>query len=67
MQVRLAQHDGHLTFEVRDDGAGFDVARAGSGTGLQGMVDRLEAIGGSLSVTSEPGAGTTVSGRVPVG
>ncbi len=67
VQVRLAQHDGHLTFEVRDDGAGFDVARAGSGTGLQGMVDRLEAIGGSLSVTSEPGAGTTVSGRVPVG
>ncbi len=66
VEVRLAQHDGHLTFEVRDDGAGFDAATAGRGTGLQGMVDRLEAIGGSLSVTSEPGAGTTISGRVPV-
>ena len=66
MEVRLAQSNGHLTFEIRDDGAGFDAATAAHGTGLQGMADRLEAVGGSLSVTSAPGAGTTVSGRVPV-
>ncbi len=36
------------------------------GTGLQGMADRLDAIGGSLTVTSTPGAGTTVTGTVPV-
>jgi signal transduction histidine kinase len=64
--VRLVHEDGHLTFVVHDDGAGFEVATAARGTGLQGMTDRLEAIGGSLSVVSEPGAGTTVSGRVPV-
>lgn len=67
VHVRLAQEGGHLTFEIRDDGAGFEVATAARGTGLQGMTDRLEAIGGSLSVASELGAGTTVSGRLPVG
>jgi signal transduction histidine kinase len=66
VEVRLAQSDGHLTFEIRDDGTGFDMATAVRGTGLQGMSDRIEAIGGSLAVTSEPGAGTTVSGSVPV-
>jgi signal transduction histidine kinase len=67
VDVRLAQSDGHLTFEIRDDGAGFDTSGAAHGTGLQGMADRVEAIGGSLSVTSAPGAGTMVSGWVPVG
>jgi signal transduction histidine kinase len=66
VEVLLVQSDGHLTFEIRDDGAGFDTATAVRGTGLQGMADRVEAIGGSLSVASEPGRGTTVSGRVPV-
>jgi signal transduction histidine kinase len=38
----------------------------GYGTGLHGIADRLEAIGGTLSVDSQPGAGTTVRGRIPV-
>jgi len=42
-------------------------AVVGRGTGLQGMADRLDAIDGTLEVTSEPGAGTRVHGRVPVG
>ena len=53
-------------FEVRDDGRGFDPASTGYGTGLQGIADRLDAIGGSLSVRSAPGEGTTVAGRIPV-
>ena len=65
-EVRLAKQDGHLTFEVRNDGAGFDVDGRGHGTGLQGMADRLEAIGGTLEVQSSPGTGTRVMGRVPV-
>jgi hypothetical protein len=36
------------------------------GTGLQGMADRLEAVGGRLEVSSAPGRGTTVRGSVPV-
>ncbi|MEO8292216.1 MAG: ATP-binding protein [Actinomycetota bacterium] len=67
VDLRLARNDGQLTFQIHDDGEGFDPKEASHGTGLQGMVDRLEAIGGSLSVSSEPGAGTTITGRVPVG
>jgi signal transduction histidine kinase len=65
-EVLLAQENGVLRFEVRDDGTGFDVAAARSGTGLQGMTDRLDAIGGELRIESEPGAGTVVGGMVPV-
>jgi signal transduction histidine kinase len=51
---------------VTDDGAGFDTAAGGSGTGLQGMRDRLAVLGGDVALTSAPGAGTTVRGRVPL-
>ena len=62
--VRLRSAEGWLTFEVQDDGAGFEPADA-SGSGIQGMVDRLDAIGGSLELQSSPGAGTLVRGRIP--
>ena len=66
--VSLSQTDGTLTFAVADDGVGFTVGeRTSSGTGLQGMADRLDAIGGALEIRSAPGEGTTVLGRVPVG
>jgi signal transduction histidine kinase len=64
--IRLAAPNGDLTFQVRDDGVGFDPDSAGRGTGLQGMADRLEALGGSLEVSSVIGGGTTVSGRIPI-
>jgi len=56
---------GALEFSVTDDGAGFDPGASGYGTGLQGMADRLAALGGGLQVQSEPGHGTTVTGRLP--
>jgi len=62
--VRLARANGHLTFTVHDDGRGFDRDATSFGTGLQGMIDRLDAVGGDLQVVSAPGAGTTVMGRV---
>jgi signal transduction histidine kinase len=64
--VALACHDGHLGFTVADDGAGFDTTHVTRGTGLQGMADRLAALGGSLQLHSTPGQGTTVSGTLPV-
>jgi signal transduction histidine kinase len=64
--VRLEQRDGMLRFTVRDDGRGFDPRATISGTGLQGMTDRLEAVGGSLRIDSAIGTGTTVIGVVPV-
>jgi signal transduction histidine kinase len=64
-EVRLAQSNGDLTFEVSDDGAGFDMDRTSYGTGLRGMADRVEAIGGMLEIRSAPGRGTSVAGRIP--
>jgi signal transduction histidine kinase len=64
--VRLVQSNGSLSFSVIDRGRGFDPGSVRSGTGLQGMADRLAAVGGSLDVTSAAGSGTTVEGRVPL-
>jgi hypothetical protein len=35
------------------------------GTGLQGIADRLDTVGGTVTIVSEPGVGTTVSGSIP--
>ena len=66
VEVRLHEEDGALRFVVTDDGAGFDVATTPRGAGLQNMADRVEALGGELSIVSAPGSGTTVTGRIPV-
>jgi signal transduction histidine kinase len=63
--VRLTQDHGMLTFEVADDGRGFDPNAARTGSGLQGIADRLAALGGHLEVQSAPGRGTTLVGAVP--
>jgi signal transduction histidine kinase len=63
--VQLIDDDGWLTFVVNDDGVGFDPAGTPLGTGLQGMGDRLDALGGSLDVSSRPAEGTTLTGRIP--
>jgi signal transduction histidine kinase len=64
--VRLHEESDSLIFEVEDDGTGFDPATTRYGTGLQGMADRLAALGGELSVVSSPGRGTIVRGTIPV-
>jgi signal transduction histidine kinase len=65
--VILAQSNGHLTFEVVDDGRGFDPAAERDGSGLQGIADRLGALHGEVTIRSEPGAGTRIRGRIEVG
>ena len=65
-RITLSAADGALIFAVSDDGAGYDSARTPLGSGLRNMADRLAALGGRLEVRSAPGAGTTVSGRLPV-
>jgi signal transduction histidine kinase len=63
--VAISCPDSHLEFSVTDDGAGFEPAKITHGTGLQGMTDRLAAVGGTLRILTQPGHGTTVSGTLP--
>jgi signal transduction histidine kinase len=65
--IRLRRDDGHLRVEIADDGVGFDPAAARDGTGLRGMADRLDAVGGRLDVRSAPGDGTTITAIVALG
>jgi signal transduction histidine kinase len=64
--VRIRQRDSVLSFEVKDDGVGFDGTHNGRGSGTQNMADRLDALDGTFDLASTPGVGTTVSGSLPV-
>ncbi len=64
--VTLSADAGSLSFEVADTGTGFDYVTTTAGHGIQNMSDRMDALGGELQVTSEPGKGTRVKGKVPV-
>jgi signal transduction histidine kinase len=66
VDITLGERDGDLTFEVTDDGKGFDAATAPRGSGLNNMQDRLSVLGGGVTVTSSEGRGTSVRGRVPL-
>lgn len=66
ISIELSERDGGLGFEVRDDGAGFDPDRARPGQGMSNMTERLAELGGTIEVSSRPGAGTRVAGVVPL-
>jgi signal transduction histidine kinase len=64
VKVELDAHDAVLQLAIRDDGIGG--ANLGHGSGLVGLRDRIEALGGTLQVTSAPGSGTTLLIEIPV-
>lgn len=57
---------GHLSLSIRDDGQGFQPGEAGAGMGLRNMRTRAATLGGTLEVESSPGAGASVSLRLPL-
>jgi signal transduction histidine kinase len=65
-RVELGERDGMLQFAVIDDGRGYDPGVAHESAGVQNMTDRMGALGGSLSIESAPGRGTSVTGEVPL-
>ncbi len=65
VMVSACRVDHQLEVEVADDGVGGAVVRVGSG--LEGLTDRVEALGGSLHLCSQPGQGTSVVAHIPCG
>ncbi len=77
VEVQICEVNGALHFTVRDEGPGFasgsatGAGSAGSGAGsggrgLRNVTARITAVGGTISIRSTPGAGTTIEGSVPV-
>jgi signal transduction histidine kinase len=65
VRVRLCYAGASVRLTVTDDGKGFDQDDANGGYGLRGMLDRVRQVGGTVEVTSAPGAGTEVRAEVP--
>jgi signal transduction histidine kinase len=63
VRVRVERADGRAVVEVADDGVGG--ADRALGTGLRGLADRVDALGGRLRVESPPGRGTVVHVEIP--
>ncbi|MEA2478442.1 MAG: hypothetical protein QOJ07_364, partial [Thermoleophilaceae bacterium] len=63
-EVDLEVRDGTLHVSIRDDGVGG--ADPSQGSGLLGLIDRVEALGGTIAVTSPPGHGTAMALELPV-
>jgi len=70
--ITLAYQGEELFLRVDDDGQGFDVSlitdieESGRGRGVFSMKERIKLLGGTCSIESKPGQGTTVSARVPI-
>jgi PAS domain S-box-containing protein len=62
--VCLARRSGCAVVSVEDDGIGG--ASSDAGSGLRGLLDRIDALGGSFSVRSEPGKGTRIEAEIPL-
>ncbi|HEX4678327.1 MAG TPA: ATP-binding protein, partial [Gaiellaceae bacterium] len=63
VELHVDRRDGALNLAIRDDGIGG--ADPGGGSGLIGLQDRVEALGGTISVASPPGHGTALRVVLP--
>ena len=72
IEIQVDREDARLELIIRDDGAGFDPLETLAGDpaarsfGLLGMRERATAVGGTLAITSRPGAGTTIAATLPL-
>ena len=64
--VTVRQHASELSFEVNDDGPGFDPSDVDGGAGLQNMRDRIGALDGRLTIIASRGRGAKIAGTVPL-
>jgi signal transduction histidine kinase len=64
VNVRVEADEANLHLWIRDDGIGG--VDSGNGSGLTGLIDRVEAIGGTLEISSRPGNGTSLIVEIPL-
>ena len=64
VQLHVTSTDTQLRVEITDDGTGG--ADPANGSGLRGLADRIEALGGHLTITSPPGHGTRLTADLPL-
>jgi signal transduction histidine kinase len=64
--VAVSRLADNLTVTVADNGDGFDASKRDSGLGLRGIEERVRELGGLLSIKSAPGAGTTLTMKMPL-
>ena len=64
--LTLAQQNGHVILQVKDRGSGDINPTGRTGIGLMSMRERARLAGGTLSIASRPGHGTTITARIPV-
>jgi signal transduction histidine kinase len=65
-ELSLSRADGQVVLEVRDQGKGFSSSPGKPGIGLHSIRERMALVGGTASVQSQPGRGTTVRASVPI-
>lgn len=65
-ELSLTRDNGHVVLEVRDAGTGFNLHGARGGIGLHSIRERMALVGGTASVQSQPGRGTTIRATVPL-
>lgn len=66
VSIRLVGEPGRVMFSVEDSGVGFDPARVQPGIGLVNLADRVDVMGGNLTIDSYPSMGTRIHGEIPV-
>jgi signal transduction histidine kinase len=66
VRIRLIGEPNRVLFSVDDSGVGFDPSRAQNGLGLLHLADRVDVLGGVVTIDSHPGLGTRIHGEIPV-
>jgi NarL family two-component system sensor histidine kinase LiaS len=67
VEIALIYANGDISLTISDDGDGFDVNSSHKGYGLRSMRERVDSLGGALSINSELGRGTSISCTLPAG
>lgn len=67
VEVEVMVREQRIHLQVRDDGVGIAPERLHASLGLLGLQERVQILGGNLSVTGRPGQGTTITASIPVG